>query len=88
MELPPVKSTPFHGNLLKRSKRRGKLKGLSCHWFFRHQYFYLLRQRPMKIIKALNAHKDGVNNLLWETPSTLVSSGADACIKRWNVVLE
>ncbi|CAD6639816.1 HN1_G0019150.mRNA.1.CDS.1 [Saccharomyces cerevisiae] len=45
-------------------------------------------KRPMKIIKALNAHKDGVNNLLWETPSTLVSSGADACIKRWNVVLE
>ncbi|CAI4656421.1 BAH_G0040610.mRNA.1.CDS.1 [Saccharomyces cerevisiae] len=45
-------------------------------------------KRPMKIIKALNAHKDGVNNLLWETPSTLVSSGADACIKRWNVALE
>lgn len=45
-------------------------------------------KRPMKTIKALNAHKDGVNNLLWETPSTLVSSGADACIKRWNVVLE
>ncbi|QHS75364.1 Aip1p [Saccharomyces paradoxus] len=45
-------------------------------------------KRPMKIIKALNAHKDGVNNLLWETPTTLVSAGADACIKRWNVDLE
>ncbi|CAI4048231.1 hypothetical protein SKDZ_13G2180 [Saccharomyces kudriavzevii ZP591] len=45
-------------------------------------------KRPMKIIKTLNAHKDGVNNLLWETPSSLISAGADACIKKWKVDLE
>ena len=45
-------------------------------------------KRPMKIIKSLNAHKDGVNNLLWETQSVLVSAGADACIKKWKVDFE
>ncbi|CAI4035567.1 hypothetical protein SMKI_13G2170 [Saccharomyces mikatae IFO 1815] len=45
-------------------------------------------KRPMKITKMLNAHKDGVNNLLWEDPSTLVSAGADACIKRWKAHLD
>lgn len=42
-------------------------------------------KRPMKIIKKLNTHKDGVNKALWETPYTIVSSGNDAFIKRWSV---
>ena len=42
----------------------------------------------MKIIKRLNAHKDGISALLWEDASTLVSTGADACIKKWGVEFE
>lgn len=42
-------------------------------------------KRPMKIIKRLNAHKDGVSAVLWENSETLVSSGSDACIKKWSV---
>lgn len=45
-------------------------------------------KRPMKTIKFLNAHKDGVNVVLWEDAQTIVSCGADACIKRWNVATE
>ncbi|CCF55508.1 hypothetical protein KAFR_0A00700 [Kazachstania africana CBS 2517] len=45
-------------------------------------------KRPMKTIKYLNAHKDGVTGLLWEDADSLVSSGADACIKKWDVQLE
>ncbi|QLL30583.1 hypothetical protein HG536_0A04010 [Torulaspora globosa] len=45
-------------------------------------------KRPMKTIKCLNAHKDGVNVALWENSQTLVSCGADACIKRWNISVE
>lgn len=43
-------------------------------------------KRPMKIIKRLNAHKDGVSAVLWENSETLVSSGSDACIKKWSVI--
>lgn len=45
-------------------------------------------QRPMKNIKWLNAHKDGVSAVKWETPDSLVSSGADSCIKKWTVQFE
>lgn len=41
--------------------------------------------RPMKTIKLLGSHKDGVNNVQWEDEDTLVSAGADACIKKWSV---
>lgn len=45
-------------------------------------------KRPMRTIKRLNAHKDGVSVVRWEDASTLVSCGSDACIKRWNVIIE
>lgn len=45
-------------------------------------------KRPMKTLKSLNAHKDGVSVVLWDDSQTLVSCGADACIKRWNVTIE
>ncbi|KAL3233725.1 Actin-interacting protein 1 [Nakaseomyces bracarensis] len=45
-------------------------------------------KRPMKNIKVLNAHKDGVNNVKWEDSKYLVSTGADAFIKRWELKLE
>ena len=41
--------------------------------------------KPMKVIKRLNAQKDGVSSVLWENDSTIVSAGVDACIKRWTV---
>ncbi|CDO96041.1 unnamed protein product [Kluyveromyces dobzhanskii CBS 2104] len=42
-------------------------------------------KRPMKVIKKLNAQKDGVSSALWEDDHTIVSSGVDAFIKRWKV---
>lgn len=42
-------------------------------------------EKPMKVIKRLNAHKDDVTAVLWETPETLVSAGSDACVKKWAV---
>lgn len=45
-------------------------------------------KRPMKNIKMLNAHKDGVNNVKWENKDIVVSTGADAFIKRWELKLE
>lgn len=44
-------------------------------------------QRPMKTIKSLNAHKDGVSAVCWQDANTIVSSGSDACIKTWTVKL-
>lgn len=45
-------------------------------------------EKPMKVIKRLNAHKDDVVAVLWENPETLVSAGSDACIKKWAVTIE
>ncbi|CCD26399.1 Aip1p NDAI_0H02250 [Naumovozyma dairenensis CBS 421] len=42
-------------------------------------------KKPMRTIKYLNAHKDGINALLWNDANTLVSAGTDACIKKWSV---
>ncbi|CDF89025.1 ZYBA0S03-07448g1_1 [Zygosaccharomyces bailii CLIB 213] len=42
-------------------------------------------QKPMKVIKRLNAHKDDVTAVLWDGPEALISAGSDACIKRWAV---
>ena len=44
-------------------------------------------KKPMKIIKYLNAHKDGVNNVMWQDSDHIVSTGNDGCIKTWNVEL-
>jgi WD40 repeat protein len=40
---------------------------------------------PGKRIKALNAHKDGVNGIAWEKASKVISTGGDASIKVWSV---
>ncbi|SCU94703.1 LADA_0G10484g1_1 [Lachancea dasiensis] len=45
-------------------------------------------KRPMKTIKELNAHKDGINCVAWEGSSTLFTAGADALIKRWELLSE
>lgn len=47
-----------------------------------HMFIYSVK-RPMKIIKKLNAHKDGVSVVKWKNKETVVSAGADACIKEW-----
>lgn len=44
-------------------------------------------KRPMKIVKYLNAHKDGVNNVMWQDNDHIVSTGNDACIKTWELQL-
>lgn len=50
-------------------------------------YVYSVK-RPMRTIKRLNAHKDGVSVVCWENASTIVTCGSDACIKRWDVTVE
>lgn len=45
-------------------------------------------KRPMRNIKYLNAHKEGVNSVQWIDKNTLVSVGVDACIKKWDVIFE
>jgi len=40
---------------------------------------------PGKRIKALNAHKDGVNGVAWEKGLKVISAGGDASIKVWSV---
>lgn len=42
-------------------------------------------KRPMRTIQVLNAHKDSVNTVEWSGRNTLVSSGADACIRTWDL---
>lgn len=42
-------------------------------------------QDPGKRIKALNAHKDGVTGVAWETAAKVISAGGDASIKVWSV---
>lgn len=49
-----------------------------------HLYVYSVK-RPMRNIKYLNAHKDGVTAVQWKNSTTLVSTGTDACIKEWAV---
>lgn len=45
-------------------------------------------RRPMKVVKCLNAHKDGVNCVAWEDPQTVVSVGGDACVNTWSVTFD
>jgi WD40 repeat protein len=40
---------------------------------------------PGKRIKALNAHKDGVTGVAWESAGKVVSTGGDASIKIWSM---
>ena len=47
-----------------------------------HLMVYSLN-KPMKVIKFLNAHKDGVTIVLWIDEHTIVSAGLDGCIKKW-----
>lgn len=42
-------------------------------------------EKPARTIKYLNAHKEGVNVVEWENDSIVVSGGADAVIKYWDV---
>ncbi|CCH59708.1 hypothetical protein TBLA_0B08930 [Henningerozyma blattae CBS 6284] len=42
-------------------------------------------KRPMKNIKYLNAHKEGINSIKWDGKDTFVSVGKDSCIKNWKV---
>ncbi|KAK7202603.1 actin cortical patch [Myxozyma melibiosi] len=43
--------------------------------------------KPAKNVKTLGAHKDGVNAVAWVGEGKIVSVGADACVKLWNVAL-
>ncbi|KAK9236911.1 quinon protein alcohol dehydrogenase-like superfamily [Lipomyces kononenkoae] len=43
--------------------------------------------KPAKNVKTLGAHKDGVNGVAWAGDDKIVSIGADACVKWWNVAL-
>ncbi|AMD18861.1 HBL041Wp [Eremothecium sinecaudum] len=49
-----------------------------------HIFIYSVK-KPMKVIKKLNAHKDGINHVEWESPTNIVTAGADACVNNWNV---
>ena len=42
---------------------------------------------PGKNIKTANAHKDGINAVAWVDAKTVVSAGADGCVKVWDVAL-
>ncbi|KAK9476850.1 WD40-repeat-containing domain protein [Lipomyces japonicus] len=42
---------------------------------------------PAKNVKTLNAHKDGVNVVAWVGEDKIVSAGADATIKWWDVTV-
>lgn len=44
--------------------------------------------RPMRVIKFMNAHKDGVNVVSWENQDTLKTAGTDGCINTWKVNFE
>ncbi|ODV83769.1 hypothetical protein CANARDRAFT_9332 [[Candida] arabinofermentans NRRL YB-2248] len=41
--------------------------------------------KPARNIKALNAHKEGVNAVAWISADEVVSSGTDSCVKFWKV---
>ncbi|KIW05719.1 uncharacterized protein PV09_03577 [Verruconis gallopava] len=40
---------------------------------------------PGRRVKALNAHKDGVNGVGWPEPGKVVTTGGDASVKIWKV---
>ncbi|KAF2671066.1 WD repeat-containing protein 2 [Microthyrium microscopicum] len=40
---------------------------------------------PGKRIKALNAHKDGVNGVAWGKDGAILSTGGDATVKKWKI---
>jgi WD40 repeat protein len=40
---------------------------------------------PGRRIKALNAHKDGVNGVAWDKSGAILSTGGDATVKKWSV---
>lgn len=42
-------------------------------------------EKPAKNIKFMGAHTDGVNSVIWDSPESIVSAGADATIKHWKV---
>ncbi|KAF3939390.1 Beta-TrCP [Dactylella cylindrospora] len=42
---------------------------------------------PVKNIKSLGAHKEGCNAVGWVDDGTVVSAGADGCLKIWAVVV-
>ncbi|GMM28519.1 Aip1 protein [Martiniozyma asiatica (nom. inval.)] len=42
-------------------------------------------EKPAKNIKFLNAHKEGVNCVSWTGDATIVTTGADACVKHWKI---
>ena len=42
-------------------------------------------EKPMKNIKFLNAHKDGVNTVQWISSTEIVSGGNDATVKKWSI---
>ncbi|KAF2108307.1 WD40-repeat-containing domain protein [Lophiotrema nucula] len=42
-------------------------------------------KEPGKRIKALNAHKDGVAGVAWESSGKVISTGGDATVKVWKV---
>jgi WD40 repeat protein len=45
-------------------------------------------QDPGKRIKVSNAHKEGVGSVVWSNEQQLISVGADAAVKGWEVKLE
>ena len=45
-------------------------------------------ERPMRVAKHMNAHKDGVNVVAWNDADTLTTAGTDGCINTWKVSLE
>ena len=44
--------------------------------------------KPGSRVKALNAHKDGVNGVCWVGADKVASSGGDAAVKLWAVKLQ
>jgi len=47
-------------------------------------YVYSVKS-PGQNIKVMGAHKEGVNAVGWLDENTIVSAGADACVKVWNI---
>lgn len=45
-------------------------------------------KRPMRVIKYMNAHKDGVNVVAWNDSNSLTTAGSDGCINTWTVNFE
>ncbi len=44
--------------------------------------------KPVRNVKAMNTHKEGVSGVEWIGPNRAVSVGADACLKFWDVVFK